>query len=388
MATPRDVPYPQNALFRGIPQDALQPERFIRDEIEVPAGTIVFREGDPPDFCYLISRGALRITKSLPTGEEELLATLSAGDFVGELGLYDFSPRSATVTAALDANLARIDRERFDQLRDSFPLQITSILAERTIERVRDINTRFVAGLAAAGRLRTVGAELGTLSHNLRGPLATIRNAADLLHDWVGDPAHSTHEILRFVQIIRATADTGLTQIDELMARLRGGQAAERQRIPVAEIVADVRTLVSGFLKSPSIRYRDDHSTHGGEILVERLEFVAALSNLVKNGIEALPPEGGEVVLAATADGNALVFSVSDTGSGISPDLLPLLFERSFTHGKAGGTGLGLAHVLTVAERHGGKVDVQSAVGRGTTVSIRIPVPGDVHLSSPRSSPA
>lgn len=93
-----------------------------------------------------------------------------------------------------------------------------------------------------------------------------------------------------------------------------------------------------------------------GGVSVERAEIVAALANLVKNAIEALPAEGGDINVSVASEGKSVVFSVSDTGAGIRPELLPLLFEKDFTYGNDGGTGLGLAHVRTVAERHGGRV--------------------------------
>jgi signal transduction histidine kinase len=108
-------------------------------------------------------------------------------------------------------------------------------------------------------------------------------------------------------------------------------------------------------------------------VLVDRYEIAAALANLVKNAIEALPAEGGDIDVSVAAEGKSVVFSVSDTGAGIKPEFLPLLFERSFTYGKDGGTGLGLSHVRAVAEKHGGRVYVESEVGRGTTIRIRLP---------------
>jgi signal transduction histidine kinase len=157
------------------------------------------------------------------------------------------------------------------------------------------------------------------------------------------------------------------------MARLRGEPADVRTRVAVAALLRELRQVTRAYASRLRVRYDDEDATAGGEVVVDRSEIVAALANLVKNAVEALPPSGGEVRVSAAADGIAVVFSVSDSGAGIPPELLPRIFERSFTHGKAGGTGLGLSHVRAVAQRHGGRVEVESEVGRGTTVRIRLP---------------
>ena len=73
--------------------------------------------------------------------------------------------------------------------------------------------------------------------------------------------------------------------------------------------------------------------------------------------------------------GDQVVIRISDTGIGISPELLPKLFEPFVTHGKAHGTGLGLAIAKSVVNAHTGKISVSSVHGHGTTVDIRLPAP-------------
>jgi signal transduction histidine kinase len=363
----------RNVLFRGIPRELLRPEKLPTSTMSIAAGEVIFDEGDPPDYCYLVGSGAVRITKVLPGGRQELLATIQPGEFFGDLALYDSSPRSARATAAVPTRVRRLDQAAFETLRRAAPLQIAANLADSAIDRVRQTNERLVSELVAAGRLVEVGNDLGTLSHNLRSPLATIRNAADMLHEWLGGESPGPGRAERFVEIIRGTADKALIQIDQLMAHLRGEGGQERSRVSIAELLRDVRESTGGYLQNPTIRYRDENVTYRGDVLVDRYEIAAALANLVKNAIEALPAEGGDIDVSVAAEGKSVVFSVSDTGAGIKPEFLPLLFERSFTYGKDGGTGLGLSHVRAVAEKHGGRVYVESEVGRGTTIRIRLP---------------
>ncbi len=100
--------------------------------------------------------------------------------------------------------------------------------------------------------------------------------------------------------------------------------------------------------------------------------------NLVENALR-YSPAGESVVLRAAIDGGEAVMEVSDTGPGIGSEHLPHLFERFYRVDKArsrehGGAGLGLAIVEALVKAHGGSVGVTSAVGRGTTFTVRLPL--------------
>ncbi len=105
-----------------------------------------------------------------------------------------------------------------------------------------------------------------------------------------------------------------------------------------------------------------------------RLEQV--LQNLTANALRHTPA-GGRVTLTARRDGDAVVFTVCDTGSGIQPEHLPYVFDRFYkadtARSGAGGTGLGLSIVKAIAERHGGTVAVTSTPGVTTCFDVRLP---------------
>jgi two-component system phosphate regulon sensor histidine kinase PhoR len=100
--------------------------------------------------------------------------------------------------------------------------------------------------------------------------------------------------------------------------------------------------------------------------------------NLLDNAIKYNRPDGEVVVRLAQADGEALL-EVSDTGIGIPPEALPRIFERFYRVDKGrsreeGGTGLGLAIVKHVAQAHGGQIEVESRVGKGSTFRVHLPL--------------
>jgi signal transduction histidine kinase len=100
-------------------------------------------------------------------------------------------------------------------------------------------------------------------------------------------------------------------------------------------------------------------------------------TNLVDNAVKYTPP-GGRVEVTGGTESDEIIISITDTGIGIPEGKLSRIFERFYRVDKArskatGGTGLGLSIVRHVAENHGGRVTVESAPGRGTTFTVRLP---------------
>jgi two-component system, NtrC family, sensor histidine kinase KinB len=113
-------------------------------------------------------------------------------------------------------------------------------------------------------------------------------------------------------------------------------------------------------------------------VAVDPDQFQHALQNLLDNAV-AHTPQGGRIALAAEACGGKIVFSVSDTGSGIPAEYLPMVFEKYFRvpgESVQGGSGLGLAIVREIATAHAGTVECESRPGEKTVFRIALPVYG------------
>jgi signal transduction histidine kinase len=109
-------------------------------------------------------------------------------------------------------------------------------------------------------------------------------------------------------------------------------------------------------------------------IVVDRVLLARALTNMIENALHAMPG-GGTLTIAAAAVASAIRISVADTGTGMDPEALRRIFEPYFST-KATGTGLGLTIAKRNVELNGGTIDVQSAPGKGTTVTIEFPING------------
>jgi two-component system, OmpR family, sensor histidine kinase SenX3 len=109
----------------------------------------------------------------------------------------------------------------------------------------------------------------------------------------------------------------------------------------------------------------------------DETQLTSMFTNLVDNAVKYTPP-GGRVEVTGGFEGSEIVIRISDTGIGIPEGKLPRIFERFYRVDKArsketGGTGLGLSIVKHVAENHGGRVTVESALGEGSTFTVYLP---------------
>ena len=121
-----------------------------------------------------------------------------------------------------------------------------------------------------------------------------------------------------------------------------------------------------------SIDFKLTRESYGLFAQIHPVEFRRMISNLVNNAVEALGDKG-VVDVGLSHETENIILTVSDNGKGISPEILAKLGRRGETHGKAGGSGLGLFHARSTAVSWGGSLDVTSAPGKGTSVAIKLP---------------
>jgi two-component system phosphate regulon sensor histidine kinase PhoR len=217
------------------------------------------------------------------------------------------------------------------------------------------------------------------VSHELRTPITNIKGYVETMLDVGWDDEEQTQEFLRV--IVRATNRLDAI-IEDLLALAELEQAGGPDRVagedvPVGTVVDAAATSCAHAAREKSISVRteveEDLAVRGSRHLLEQ-----ALGNLLSNAIN-YSPEATEIVVRGRADDEGMLeLSVSDSGPGIAPPHLPRLFERFYRVDRArsralGGTGLGLAIVKHIALVHGGRAEVESEVGVGSTFRLILP---------------
>ncbi|RMF26041.1 MAG: PAS domain S-box protein, partial [Chloroflexi bacterium] len=221
---------------------------------------------------------------------------------------------------------------------------------------------------------------VSTVSHELRTPMTAIKGYTDLLYAGAVGPINAEQK--RFLQIIKSNTDRLTALINDLLdiSRVETGRVRfEPKPVQVGEVIADVVNALAGQaeVKHQTLTYE----VMGGlpEIMGDRDRLNQVLTNLVSNAIR-YTPEGGTIEVRAYLVEGAVRVDVRDTGIGIAPEDLGRIFERFYRADhpmvqETSGTGLGLPIVKMFVEMHGGRVWVESELGKGSTFTFILPVP-------------
>ena len=214
---------------------------------------------------------------------------------------------------------------------------------------------------------------VSTMSHELRTPLHVILGYADLLDDVVAEP-----EARRGVDRIRVASRELLDLIEATLDlnRLESGQDAPRLApLDVGELWDDLASEFGALPRSDAVALRWERE-EGAIALTDRRKLKIVVKNLVGNALKFT--REGEVVVSARREGDRCVVRVRDTGVGIPAEHLPAIFEMfrqldSSDRRSFGGVGLGLYIVRKLAEQLGATLEVESALGVGTTFTVGLP---------------
>jgi two-component system NtrC family sensor kinase len=228
-------------------------------------------------------------------------------------------------------------------------------------------------------KMASLGKLSATVAHELNNPISGVLTYARLVKRELAEqalPDDVREELERYLGLV----DKECTRCGEIVHNLltfarRTG--AEMAPIDVNEIAERSIMLIRHHLEISNIRLRSVLLDGDGMMVADAGQIQQALVALFVNAVEAMSPaQDGEAMLTVSVSGDeeTVEIEVGDTGVGIAPDVLPHIFEPFFsTKGGESGVGLGLAVVYGIVNRHGGTIDVESELGRGTTFRLRLP---------------
>jgi two-component system phosphate regulon sensor histidine kinase PhoR len=217
---------------------------------------------------------------------------------------------------------------------------------------------------------------VANVSHELKTPLTAIAGYAETL----AAETEAGSQASRFSETIRQNARRMQQLVDDLLDLSRiesGGWQPQPRMVDIETAARDAWTACAERAAAAGVRLETAVATEAHALAADPDALRQILMNLFDNALRHTP-RGGRIQVAAQVEKDGVALSVSDTGSGIPAEHLQRIFERFYRvdPGRArqqGGTGLGLAIVKHLVEAHGGRVDAESAVGRGTIIHLHFP---------------
>lgn len=357
-------------LFSRLAAEELAALRAHVQERAYPAGTDIFKEGDPGDGVYVVRSGRVQISVVLGDGQRCVLSRLPPGEVFGELSLLDNLPRSATATAEQDTTVYFVPRPAMVELLRKFP-ELSIRLVQEVSGRLREFNRQYVRELLRAERMALVGRFAASIVHDLKNPLAIISFAAEM----ACAPDASPEARRTALDRISKQVDRITHLVNDILEFTRGQPAAlELAPTNYADFVQPLVRELQEEVSRKAVVLEYANPPPAIRLLLNPARLTRVFHNLIDNAAEAMP-EGGRITLRFQQTDQAVVTEVEDTGPGIAPEVADRLFEAFVSHGKAHGTGLGLAITKRIVEEHGGSISARNRPGGGAVFSFSLPLP-------------
>ncbi len=240
---------------------------------------------------------------------------------------------------------------------------------------LRDVTDRKQAEAALQRALAARDDVLGIVAHDLRNPLSAIMMQAEML-ERSGPEPEQRDQTPRL--IIARSAERMNRLIQDLLdvAQVEAGQLkVERERLSAVDLARDAVETHATLAASAGLELRLEVDRGVQAVMGDRDRLLQVFDNLIGNAVK-FTPKGGCITVRAVPGNQEVVFSVADTGAGIAPENVPHVFERFWqaaTRARRLGAGLGLPITRGIVEAHGGRIWVESALGRGSSFYFAIP---------------
>jgi PAS domain S-box-containing protein len=299
----------------------------------------------------------------------------------GDIRRYQFEKRyvrkdGSIVEALLSVSILRNA--------DDSPRYFISQMQDIT-ERKRDEHALRVSEAALQRAVTLRDDVLRVVAHDLRNPLNAITMQTSAMERMGPEPERRNPQprqliaqaAARMNQLIQDLLDVALVEAGQL--------PVSPARLSTAELVRDAVEMQKPAAAAEKLTLRSEITDDVRDVWGERKRLLQVFENLIGNAIK-FTDAGGEILVTATPTGDEVVFSVRDTGAGLSRDAADHVFDRFWqaaTKAKRLGAGLGLPITKGIVEAHGGRIWVESVPGQGTTFSFAIPAARHEQSSSP-----
>ncbi len=380
-------------------------DAFIAEELlktgsyDVVVSDVILPKINGVELLHKIRSASPHVQVIIMTGEP----TVETASEAVRAGASDYLFKPITKQAILRAvsNAARVksiddEKRRLEEANRKYQEDLEHLVDERTAALVTS-NRKLKEAMAELKkaheqvirqeRLRALGQMVSGIAHDFNNLLMPILGMTDFLLD---DP-----EMWRDVAETRSTLETikaAAKDAREIVRRLREFYNPGEQ-LATSPLDLDIVVQEAVSLTEAVWRAQAEAEGRGVQLVVDvgdaadvqanAAQLHELLTNLIINAVDAMP-EGGTISIKARNADKHVVVDVSDTGTGMPEDIRKRCLEPFFSTKGERGTGMGLAMCYGIVQRHGGKLDIESASGEGTTVRITLPVAVAEAVSEPR----
>ncbi len=217
---------------------------------------------------------------------------------------------------------------------------------------------------------------VSNVSHELRTPLSSMKALNETLQDTISEEPEVSQNFLKKMD---QELDNLIQLVNELLelSRLESGRVPiDRQRVSPSVLLQSAEDHMKLQAERNGLEIMTIHNNVLPDVSADFTRIDQVFTNLIHNAIKFTPP-GGKITLSAMQEEDQVVFTIEDTGIGISPEVLPRIFERFYKADRSRastGTGLGLSISKHVIESHGGKIWAESVEGKGSKFSFSLPI--------------
>ena len=366
----------------------LQTTPVTKPTADIIAGKTIYAEflAKPPD-----SPGKVGVAIKSDLAKHEniyIAAFLKNGDW-----LLVYQQRMADAFADLDKTFMITTVLMFFGLVAIIIMAFT--LSKTVVDRVAKADSEkqlMSKKVVETGKLASVGELAAGIAHEINNPVAIMVEEAgwmgDLMEEITFDESENRAEFERAIEQIQTQGRRCKEITHKLLSFARKTDTTIHD-VNIKELLEELVALSSQRAKYSMVEIRTDLSPNLPSLRVSTSELQQVFFNLINNAIDAMDHDGGTLTVSSHQKENYLVVTVSDTGEGIPEANLNRIFDPFFTTKPVGkGTGLGLSICYGIIEKMGGKLEVESTVGKGTTFIISLPLQVDADRQHQETEPS
>jgi K+-sensing histidine kinase KdpD len=228
-------------------------------------------------------------------------------------------------------------------------------------------NARLAQEMVNNERLSAVGRMASTIIHDIKNPMGTLRVYAQVMKKKSGN-----EEAAKLADEMIHQVDRFVNMAQEILDFSRGGSATHIEETEFGEVMEGVLAFIEKDLTKRNIKL-EKKLNFQGKVKVDQDKIVRVFYNIASNAADAMPT-GGTLTVTTEDAGGMVKVDFKDTGTGMPEEVKQKIFEPFVTYGKKHGTGLGMAIVKKVMDDHKGKIEIETEMGKGTTIRLLFPL--------------